>query len=91
MYSPSKAQAYLNTLDLAHVCWECADTRPTYAHDTCQRVSEAIATLREVVLDTLEGEDIACGCATCEHDRQHPEDLGTGNDPEVSAISEKTP
>ena len=35
--------------------------------------------------------DIACGCATCTYDRENPEVLGTGNDPEVSAISEKTP
>jgi hypothetical protein len=91
MYSPSQAQAYLNTLDLAHVCWECADTRPTYAHDTCQRVSEAIATLREVVLDNIESKDIECSCATCEYDRANPEVLGTGNEAEIVRSSEMNP
>ena len=35
--------------------------------------------------------DIACSCATCTYDRENPEVLGTGNDPEFSAIGETTP
>jgi hypothetical protein len=45
----------------------------------------------DAILISWDWADIECGCATCDYDRQHPEDLGTGNDPEVSAISEKTP
>ncbi len=36
-------------------------------------------------------DDIECSCATCDYDRANPEVLGTGNDPEVSAISEMKP
>lgn len=33
--------------------------------------------LAEGLAEAYEGEDIACGCATCEYDRENPEVLGT--------------
>ena len=33
----------------ALICWECADTRPIFAHDTCQKLQKALEELTELL------------------------------------------
>ena len=32
----------------ALLCWECAETRPVFAHDTCQKMQKALEELTEL-------------------------------------------
>lgn len=36
----------LARLDL-EICWECAETRPTFAHQTCQEIDSLLQALKE--------------------------------------------
>lgn len=38
----------LEGLDLL-ICWECAETRPVFAHEKCQRINETIDELAELL------------------------------------------
>jgi hypothetical protein len=37
----------LARLDL-EICWECAETRPTFAHQTCQEIDNHLQALKEI-------------------------------------------
>jgi hypothetical protein len=34
----------IQAIDL-HICWECADTRPVFAHHTCERLDNIVKEL----------------------------------------------
>lgn len=38
----AKEREYVRKWLDSHICWECADTRPLYAHQTCQSLDLAI-------------------------------------------------
>ena len=38
----------LAELDLA-ICWECADTRPVFAHETCQKIDSLLLELKDLL------------------------------------------
>ena len=38
----------LAQLDLK-ICWECAETKPVFAHDTCQKLHAIIAELTDLI------------------------------------------
>jgi hypothetical protein len=38
----------LARVDLA-ICWECADTRPVFAHNFCEQVDRELSVLRELL------------------------------------------
>lgn len=38
----------LARLDLA-ICWECADTRPVFAHSICQEIDSHLKALQELI------------------------------------------
>jgi hypothetical protein len=40
----------IKTIDLK-ICWECADTRPIYAHNTCKKFGDIVETLKEIEND----------------------------------------
>jgi hypothetical protein len=33
----------------ALICWECAETRPVFAHDTCQKMQKAFEELTNLL------------------------------------------
>jgi hypothetical protein len=39
-----------NAIDMvdAQICWECAETRPVFAHQTCQQLDRIVGELKEM-------------------------------------------
>ena len=48
-----KTLEILNELDLK-ICWECSETRPIFAHNTCLQLNRLINEINELIGDDLE-------------------------------------
>ena len=42
-----------NAIDMvdAQICWECAETRPTFAHHTCEQLDRIVNELKNLIGD----------------------------------------